>query len=158
SRMAPFRIQPIHSRWRSSMVSPVSRMRRLQGVRTRRRLEYRGGVARDMTGSLDDLRSSLAGTVLTRADSEYGTARRCFSARVQRRPAVIVRCLGAGDVATALDYARTHELEVAVRGGGHNPAGHCVVDDGLVIDLSGMRKVEVDSDRQVAHAEGGATW
>jgi len=111
-----------------------------------------------MTGSLDDLRSSLAGTVLTRADSEYETARRCFNALVDRRPAVIVRCLGAGDVATALDYARTHELEVAVRGGGHNPAGHCVVDDGLVIDLSGMRKVEVDLDRQVAHAEGGATW
>jgi FAD/FMN-containing dehydrogenase len=71
---------------------------------------------------------------------------------------VIARCLGAGDVAAAFDFAKAQQLEVAVRGGGHNPAGHCVVDDGLVIDLSLMRDVEVDDDARTARAGGGSTW
>jgi FAD/FMN-containing dehydrogenase len=107
---------------------------------------------------LSDLRVSLAGAVITSHDSEYDVARRCFNAAVDRRPAVIVRCLGAGDVATAFDFARSHGLDVAVRGGGHNPAGHCAIDDGLVIDLSAMRRVEVDAAAGIARAEGGSTW
>jgi FAD/FMN-containing dehydrogenase len=106
----------------------------------------------------DELRRSLAGTVVRPEDAEYDAARRCFNALVDRRPAVIARCSGPGDVATALDFARSNDLEVAVRGGGHNPAGHCVVDGGLVIDLSLMRRVDVDSDAQNACAGGGATW
>ena len=108
--------------------------------------------------SLDELRKSLAGSVVVPGDAEYDPARRCFNALVDRLPAVITRCAGPGDVATALDFARTQELEVAVRGGGHNPAGHCVCDGGLVIDLSRMRSVEVDADQRIARAEGGATW
>jgi FAD/FMN-containing dehydrogenase len=104
------------------------------------------------------LRLSLAGTVIGPADPEYDAARRCFNAHVDRRPAVIARCAGAGDVADAFDFAREHELEVAVRGGGHNPAGHCVCDDGLVIDLSQMRTVDVDGDARIARAGGGTTW
>jgi FAD/FMN-containing dehydrogenase len=108
--------------------------------------------------SLIELRRSLAGVVLAPADAGYDAARRCFNALVDRRPAVIARCLGADDVATAFDFARAHGLEVAVRGGGHNPAGHCVCDGGLIIDLSLMRRVDVDSDARIARAEGGATW
>jgi FAD/FMN-containing dehydrogenase len=108
--------------------------------------------------SVSELRCSLAGTVLTPGDADYDAARRCYNALVDRRPAVIARCAGAGDVATAFDFARTHELEVAVRGGGHNPAGHCVTDGGLVIDLSSMRTVHVDRDARTARAQGGATW
>jgi FAD/FMN-containing dehydrogenase len=108
--------------------------------------------------SLRDLRGSLAGAVITPADADYGSARRCFNALVDRRPAVIVRCIGTSDVAIAFDFARTHGLDVAVRGGGHNPAGHCVLDDGLVIDLSPMRRVHVDADARIARAGGGATW
>ena len=108
--------------------------------------------------SLDELRSALAGTVLGPADPEYDAARVCFNALVDRRPAVIARCAGPADVATAFDFARTHDLEVAVRGGGHNPAGHCVLDGGLVIDLSQLRAVEVDADARIARAEGGSTW
>jgi FAD/FMN-containing dehydrogenase len=110
---------------------------------------------------LDDvaeLGRSLSGALIEPLDPEYDAARRCYNALVDRRPAVIVRCAGPADVATALDFARAHELEVAVRGGGHNPAGHCVCDDGLVIDLSSMRRVEVDPVAQIARAEGGATW
>jgi FAD/FMN-containing dehydrogenase len=108
--------------------------------------------------SLDELRHSLAGTVIDPASPEYDTARRGFNALINRRPAVIARCKNAGDVAVAFDFARAHELEVAVRGGGHNPAGHCVCDAGLVIDLSLMRAVEVDTKARTARTEGGATW
>ena len=100
--------------------------------------------------SLDELRHSLAGTVIDPASPEYDTARRGFNALINRRPAVIARCKNAGDVAVAFDFARAHELEVAVRGGGHNPAGHCVCDAGLVIDLSLMRAVEVDTKARTA--------
>jgi FAD/FMN-containing dehydrogenase len=105
-----------------------------------------------------ELRRSLAGSASTAEDSGYDAARRCFNALVDRRPAVIARCDDARDIATAFDFARAHGLEVAVRGGGHNPAGHCVLDDGLVIDLSEMRRVEVDADARVARAQGGSTW
>ena len=91
--------------------------------------------------SVDELRRSLEGDAVVPGDVQYDAARICFNALIDRRPAVIVRCLGRGDVATAFDFARTNELEIAVRGGGHNPAGHCVLDGGLVIDLSLMRRV-----------------
>jgi FAD/FMN-containing dehydrogenase len=110
-------------------------------------------------GARIELQRSLAGRVLAPDDDAgYDAARRCFNALVDHRPALIARCRGAGDVATSLDFARAHRLEVAVRGGGHNPAGHCVCEGGLVIDLSEMRRVEVDSTQRVAQAEGGATW
>ena len=91
-------------------------------------------------------------------DAEYDAARRCYNALVDRRPAVIACCVGSSDVATAFAFARAHDLEVAVRGGGHNPAGHCVLDGGLVIDLTLMRTVEADGDAGIARADGGATW
>ena len=107
---------------------------------------------------LAELQRSVSGAVIAPADSGYDGLRRCFNALVDRRPAVILRCFGARDVATAFDFARSAGLEVAVRGGGHNPAGHCVLDGGLVIDLSLMRKVDVKADAKIALAEGGATW
>jgi FAD/FMN-containing dehydrogenase len=107
---------------------------------------------------LNELRRSLAGTVIAPGDADYDSARRGFNALVDRRPAAIARCAVPADVATAFDFARTNELPVAVRGGGHNPAGHCVLDDGVVIDLSQMRAVEVDADRRLARSGGGATW
>jgi FAD/FMN-containing dehydrogenase len=109
-------------------------------------------------GNLDELRRAVAGVVLGPAEEGYDAARVCFNALVDRRPAVIVQCQSAADVAAAFDFARAHGLEVAVRGGGHNPAGHCILDNGLVIDLSRMLRVEVDAEARVARAEGGATW
>jgi FAD/FMN-containing dehydrogenase len=110
------------------------------------------------TESLVDLRESVVGAVIGPDDPEYDAARRCYNALVDRRPAVIARCVRPKDVAAAFDFARSNGLEVAVRGGGHNPAGHCVIDDGLVIDLSLLRTVEVESDARIARAGGGATW
>src|SRR5882757_8688018 len=111
-----------------------------------------------MDGELQQLRESLTGDVLGPSDREYERARLCFNLLIDRRPAVIARCVDADDVATALAFGQSHGLEIAVRGGGHNPAGHCAVDDGLVIDLSRMRNVEVDPDAGLAISDGGATW
>ena len=107
---------------------------------------------------LEELRGSFAGAVIEPGDSGYEWVRRCFNAYVDRRPALIVRPLGAEDVATALEFGREQGLEIAVRGGGHNPSGHCVVDGGIVIDLALMRRVEVDAERRIARSQGGATW
>ena len=108
--------------------------------------------------SLNELQRSLSGKVIRSSDAEYDRARRGFNALIDRRPALIARCVGADDVAIALGFVQEHELEVAVRGGGHNPAGHCVCEGGLVIDLLQMRNVEVDAERRTARSEGGATW
>jgi FAD/FMN-containing dehydrogenase len=111
-----------------------------------------------MAADLDQLRGEFSGDVLTPTDREYEQARLCFNLLVSRTPAAIARCVDASDVATALAFGQANDLEIAVRGGGHNPAGHCSVDDGLVIDLSRMRNVEVDPENGVAVSEGGATW
>ena len=100
-----------------------------------------------MADPIEELRGSLTGDVLEPSDREYERARLCFNLLIDRRPAAIARCVDADDVATALAFAQANDLEIAVRGGGHNPAGHCAVDDGLVIDLSRMRNVEVDPER-----------
>jgi FAD/FMN-containing dehydrogenase len=111
-----------------------------------------------MGEQLEQLRDSLTGDVLTGSDREYERARLCFNLLIDRRPAAIARCVDAEDVASALDFGQRNGLEIAVRGGGHNPAGHCAVDDGLVIDLSRMRNVEVDPEARIARSGGGATW
>ena len=113
---------------------------------------------RPVAEDVGELRASLHGAVLTPADAGYDGARRPFNALIDRRPAVIARCLGAEDIAAAFEFARSRGLEIAVRGGGHNPAGHCVLDGGLVIDLSLMRRVEVDPSQGLAYAGGGARW
>src|SRR5262249_28624452 len=115
----------------------------------------------DSTGAgegVGGLGGSVGGGVVAPADAGFDAARRCFNTLIDRRPAVIVRCLDAGDVARAFDFARAHALEVAVRGGGHNPAGHCVCEGGLVIDLSLMRGVAVNREARTACADCGARW
>jgi len=111
-----------------------------------------------MPPDLYELRRALSGDVLGPSDREYERARLCFNLLIDRRPAAIARCVDANDIATALAFGQDNGLEIAVRGGGHNPAGHCAVDDGLVIDLSRMRNVEVDPEAHIAVCEGGTTW
>src|SRR5207248_9670170 len=74
------------------------------------------------------------------------------------RPAVIARCHGLADVAEAVTVARTLNLEVAVRGGGHNVAGRATIDGGVMIDLSQMKGIQVDPERRTVRAQGGVTW
>jgi hypothetical protein len=100
--------------------------------------------------------SQISGHVITPETPDYESARLIFNRAYDRRPAVIVRCAGAPDVARALEFAQKQNLPLAVRGGGHNRAGFSVCDDGVVIDLSGMNRVEVDAGKRVARAEAGA--
>jgi len=104
------------------------------------------------------LRGQLRGAVLVPGDEGYDGARAVFNGMIDRRPTVIVRCEDPDDVATALAFARAERLQVAVRGGGHNVAGNAVCDGGLVVDLSRMRRVEVDAGAGRARVQGGALW
>ena len=100
----------------------------------------------------------FTGELLTDDHPSYDEARTTFNALVDRRPVAIARCRSTADVVAALGAAAEHGLPVAVRGGGHNVAGHAVCDGGLVVDLSGLDTVEVDPGTRIARAGGGATW
>ncbi|OBI80824.1 oxidoreductase [Mycobacterium asiaticum] len=106
----------------------------------------------------DEVRGRLGGDVILPDDPGYDEARALHNAMIDKRPAVIARCGSAGDVASALEFARTSNLEVAVRGGGHNGPGFGTVEGGLVIDTSPMNRIEVDPDRRTVRVQGGATW
>jgi FAD/FMN-containing dehydrogenase len=108
-------------------------------------------------GGLDEFRAALRGKLIQAGDAEYDAARTIWNAMIDRKPAIIVRCAGAADVLAAVNYARANRLPLAIRGGGHNIAGSALCDDGLVIDLSGMRSVQIDPRRRRAYVEGGAT-
>lgn len=108
-------------------------------------------------GQFNELKGLLRGELLEANDAGYDDARAVWNAMIDRRPALIVRCAGTADVRASLAYARDHQLRLAVRGGGHNIAGSALCDDGLVIDLSHMKSVQVDPERLRAWVEGGAT-
>jgi hypothetical protein len=117
-----------------------------------------GAVAMVDLASLDALEQDLRGTILLPKAEGYDQARRIWNGMIDRRPAVIVRCAGAADVVSAVNFGRDHDLLIAVRGGGHNVAGNAVCDGGLMIDLSGMRDVHAEPGIRRARAGGGATW
>jgi FAD/FMN-containing dehydrogenase len=104
------------------------------------------------------LRSGVRGAVLLSGDDGYETARRVWNGNVDRRPAVIVRCISASDVQRAIDFARKRDLLVSVRGGGHSAPGYGTNDGGLVIDLSSMKAISVDPTGRRVRAEGGVLW
>jgi FAD/FMN-containing dehydrogenase len=98
------------------------------------------------------------GALITPDRPDYETARAVWNGAVDRRPRAIARCAGAADAAAVVRFARDHDLEIAVRGGGHNVAGTAVCDDGVVVDLSAMRAVSVDPVGRTAWVQGGALW
>jgi FAD/FMN-containing dehydrogenase len=108
--------------------------------------------------TVQELREAVRGEVLTPADDEYDEARQVWNGAHDGRPAVIVRCAGAADVIAAVGFARSNDLRIAVRGGGHSIAGFSTVDGGLVVDLSPMNDVRVDPAARRATVGGGAVW
>ncbi|NJP49556.1 FAD-binding oxidoreductase [Streptomyces sp. SBST2-5] len=106
----------------------------------------------------DELRARLNGEVIDRAHPAYDGARAVWNGLIDRRPAVIARCSGTADVVETVRIAQKYRPVVSIRGGGHQVAGSAVCDDGLVIDLSGMKGVHVDPAARIARAQGGVTW
>ncbi|MBA3915061.1 MAG: FAD-binding oxidoreductase [Acidobacteriales bacterium] len=102
------------------------------------------------------LASQIAGQVITPETASYDAARSIFNRAYDRRPAVIVRCASSSDVARSLDFAQSQHLPLAVRAGGHSRLGFGMCEGGVVIDLSAMKRVEVDVSKRVARAEAGA--
>ena len=100
--------------------------------------------------------ASLEGRVISPHDTGYDGARLVFNRAFDKHPALIVRCASIDDIPRALEFARTHQLPLAVRSGGHNRAGLSVCDDGLVLDMGSLSRVDVDARRHVARAQGGA--
>jgi FAD/FMN-containing dehydrogenase len=111
-----------------------------------------------LPAAFKELTAAVRGTVLHPPDPGYDEARRVWNGRVDRRPALILRCAGVADVRAAVMFARRTGIELSVRGAGHNATGWAVSDGGLMLDLSAMRGVRVDPRRRLARAEAGVTW
>jgi len=105
---------------------------------------------------VDALAARLRGDLLTPAHSGYDEARKVWNGTIDRHPALIARCRGDADVQAAVQFAREHGILLSVRGGGHHIAGNAVAEGGLMIDMSGMRGVEVDAGSRTARVEAGA--
>jgi len=102
--------------------------------------------------------STIRGRVILPNDSSFDAARRVYNGAIDRRPALIVRCAGVADVIASIAAARAHDTPLAIRGGGHSLHGFGVCDSGLVVDLSDLRGIHVDTKRLIVTAQGGSTW
>ncbi len=110
------------------------------------------------SSAVQHLRTRFRGELLTPGDVGYDAARKVFNGAIDRRPALIARCSGPDDVILAVNVGREQNLLVSVRGTGHNVAGYAVCDDGLVIDLSLMKGIDVDVAGRTVRVEGGCNW
>jgi len=108
--------------------------------------------------TIQELREAIRGGVVVPGDLAYDEARSVWNGAIDRRPAVVVRCAGTADVIAAVQFARSQDLVVAVRGGGHNVAGFGTCDGGLVVDLSPMKGIRVDPAGRTVQAQGGVVW
>src|SRR3954453_18501342 len=108
--------------------------------------------------TLAEFEQGLSGRLIRPGDDGYDEARSIWNGAHDQHPAMIVRCAGVADVMRAVDFARSEDLIVAVRGGGHSIPGFSSCDGGIVIDLSAMKAVKVDPERRTATAQGGCTW
>jgi FAD/FMN-containing dehydrogenase len=113
------------------------------------------GSSPSVTSTFERLRQSLRGELVLPEDAAYVAARRVWNGAIDKRPATIVYCAGPDDVIAAVSFAQASGHPAAVRSGGHNVAGLSVCDDGVVIDLSRMKGIEVDPVRRIARAEAG---
>src|SRR5436309_14667480 len=111
-----------------------------------------------IASSLEQIAPSFTGQLLQPSDTGYDEARRVHNGLIDKRPALVARCFGTADVADAVKLARTLNLEVAVRGGGHNVAGRATIDGGVMIDLAPMKGIYVDPAARTARAQGGVLW
>ncbi len=122
-----------------------------------RQSEAQSGRSVSPDTTIEQLRQGIQGEVVLPTDAGYDQARKVWNGAIDKRPAAIVFCISPDDVVRAVTHARAQGLIVAVRSGSHNVAGLSVCDDGMVIDLSRMKKIAVDPRRRTARAEAGLT-
>jgi FAD/FMN-containing dehydrogenase len=122
-------------------------------------LKNRHGDELDLAAEdFEQFETRLRGAIVRPSDGDYDDARKVYNAMHDRRPALIVRAVDSADVMATVDFSRTHDLLLAVRGGGHSVPGFGTCDDGLVLDLGRMKGIRVDPERRTVRAEGGCTW
>jgi FAD/FMN-containing dehydrogenase len=104
---------------------------------------------------IDNLNTRLLGPLLVPGDADYDESRTVWNAMIDKKPALVVRCLGVADVIASVQFAREHNLLLCIKGGGHNIAGLATADGALMLDMSLMRGVWVDKEKRIAHAQAG---
>jgi FAD/FMN-containing dehydrogenase len=104
------------------------------------------------------LQDAIRGELIANDHTGYESACRVWNGNIVRRPALVVRCAGVADVQHSVNFARTHNLRLSVRGGGHSAPGYGTNDGGMVIDLSLLKGIQVDPDARTARVQGGALW
>ncbi|MGD9217386.1 MAG: FAD-binding oxidoreductase [Desulfobacteraceae bacterium] len=107
------------------------------------------------TTAIEELKNQFRGEIILPGDNNYENSRQIWNGYFDRKPAIIARCIGSSDVINAVNFARDNNLLTAVKGGGHNSAGNAACDDGIMIDLSLMRRVLVDKESKTARVDGG---
>src|SRR6202000_2073157 len=126
------------------IVPPATRRQRKKGTRM---------TTVSVAAALGELAASLRGELIVPGDPGYDEARAVYNGMIDKYPAAIVRCRDAADVVTCVRFARDHDTELSVRGGGHSAAGLGVADDALVIDLSRLRSTTVDPTNHTVRAD-----
>ncbi|WP_373517938.1 FAD-binding oxidoreductase, partial [Pricia sp.] len=108
-----------------------------------------------MEAKIKELKKSAKGEIIMPQDKNYDEARSIYNAMIDKHPGVIFKCKDVEDVVQAVNFGRENHLEVSIKSGGHNGAGFALVDDGLVIDLSEMKAIEIDPDTKTAKVQPG---
>jgi FAD/FMN-containing dehydrogenase len=111
-----------------------------------------------VAATIDRFALTFTGQLLQSSDPGYDEVRRVHNGLIDKRPALIARCRGTADIADAVKLGRELDLEIAIRGGGHNVGGRGTVDNGLMIDLAPMKGIYVDPARRIAQVQGGVLW
>lgn len=106
---------------------------------------------------LDALSGATRGAIMVDGDAGYDTSRRIWNGMIDRRPGLVVRCVGTADVKACVDFGRERGLQVCIRGGGHNISGLAVADGAMMLDMTHMKGVHVDVENRVAHCQAGCT-
>lgn len=111
-----------------------------------------------MEAKFEDFKAQLRGEVILPGDTDYDESRKVYNGMIDKRPGMIIKCVDVADVIACVNYGRENNLLVAVRGGGHNGGGLGICDDGLVIDLSGIKFVRVNTADNTVRVGGGNLW
>ena len=108
--------------------------------------------------AVTELQALLKGRILVDGDSDYDSVRKIWNSMIDRKPAIIAQCINKSDIQQAVIFAKNHEMIVSIRGGGHNIAGNAVCENGLMIDLSMMKAIQIDLINRTATVEPGVLW